>query len=103
MFVNLNTDIDKVLSVTVARGTLDLKDKSIIAHPDTEETSTDENGDPITILKPIETNLTVVNGATIKVGGIKTLPDVDVTTLTPASNVVYYGGAQEIRMYSTVI
>ncbi|MFD2513884.1 T9SS type A sorting domain-containing protein [Pontibacter locisalis] len=97
MFVNLETDINKVLSVTVAKGTLDLKNKSIVAHPDIEETTTDENGNPVTVIKPVETILTVVDGATIKIGGDKTLPDVDVTALTPASNVIYYGGTQEIK------
>ncbi|WP_439880970.1 T9SS type A sorting domain-containing protein [Pontibacter sp. MBLB2868] len=97
MFVNLETDIDKVLSVTVAKGTLDLKNKSIVAYPDVEETTTDEFGNPVTVFKPVETILTVVDGATVKVGGDKTLPDVDVTTLTPASNVIYYGGKQEVK------
>ncbi len=83
--VSLGTNIAKLLSMIVQRGTLDLKDKTVTEYPD------------LVVEEPIITTVAALPGATIKVGGNSTLPAADVFSLAPTSTVEYYGASQQVR------
>ncbi|MER2997340.1 T9SS type A sorting domain-containing protein [Pontibacter populi] len=88
--VNVSTNIDKVLSVDVEKGVLDLGESVITVHPNLSE---GEEG-------LISTSFKVLDGATVKVDGLASLPNFDaqdIVSLAPTSTVEYYGANQQVK------
>ncbi|WP_235942091.1 T9SS type A sorting domain-containing protein [Pontibacter fetidus] len=90
--VTLNTNTDKLLSMVVQKGILDLKTNTVTVHPDITEII-----DGAASITPVTTIVAAAPGATIKVGGTSTLPTADVFSLSPTSTAEYYGSSQEVK------